>query len=189
MKIEGENMRFKRFVAAIIAAFTAITPLSLNTPEFMPATSFAEETGDAAKYPDWVPTDFESAVEFCNTYGATHIEDGYVCIVYKMDYEHYDPEIMIHDLRYQFRKEGDALRTESIEGYTYSSEPVSGDTEYCVMLFSAKSSGSYEFDMIDDALTTSPDTEHKKASAITVFMWIQTAISLKQIFTAGCRTV
>ena len=163
MKIEGENMRFKRFVAAIIAAFTAITPLSLNTPEFMPATSFAEEAGDAAKYPDWVPTDYDSAAYFRNIYGATHIEDGYVCVVYKMDYEHYDPDIMIHYLRYQFRKEGDALRTESIEGYTYSQKPAAGDLQYTVMLFTAQSSGSYSCDMIDEALTRSPDTEHKKS--------------------------
>jgi hypothetical protein len=34
--------------------------------------------------PDWIPSDFESAVEFNRAYGATHIEDGFVCCIHKM---------------------------------------------------------------------------------------------------------
>lgn len=34
--------------------------------------------------PEWIPTDFESAVEFNRAYGATHIEDGFVCCIHKM---------------------------------------------------------------------------------------------------------
>ena len=99
----------KKVLVAFIAAMTLFAPLYLSSQVLAPATVFAVETEDAAKYPDWVPTDYDSAAYFRNIYGATHIEDGYVCVVYKMDYEHYDPDIMIHYLRYQFRKEGDAL--------------------------------------------------------------------------------
>ena len=153
----------KKVLVALIAAMTLFAPLYLSSQVLAPATVFAEETEDAAKYPDWVPTDFESAVEFRNTYGATHIEDGYACIIYKTNHEHYYPDIMINSVRYQLRQNGDALRMEYIEGYTYSQEPVAGDTEYCVMLFSAAESGRFEVDLIDNALTKSPDKEHPKS--------------------------
>jgi hypothetical protein len=153
----------KKILATLIAAMAVISPLTLSSYITAPATAFAEDTGAVDELPDWVPTDFETAVDFCNTYGATHIENGYVCVVYKMDYEKYDPEMMVQFLRYQLRRQGDALRMEYSDGYTYSQEPVSGDTLYFVMLFSADSKGSYECDMIDNALENSPDTEHPKS--------------------------
>lgn len=71
-------MKLTRLTAAIIAAMTAITPLSVSST---PSTVFAEDTGAVAALPDWIPSDFESAVEFRNTYGATHIDNGLICIV------------------------------------------------------------------------------------------------------------
>ena len=153
----------KKILATLIAAMTVISPLTLSSYITTPETAFAEDTGAVDELPEWVPTNFETAVDFCNTYGATHIENGYVCVVYKMDYEKYDPNIMIQNLRYQFRNNGYALRMEYCDGYTYSQTPVSGDKLYYVMLFSADKEGSYECDMIDNALTTSPDTEHPKS--------------------------
>ena len=76
-------MKLKRLTAAIIAAATAIMPISLISRD-LPITStvFAVDTNDVYELPEWVPTDFESAVEFRNTYGATHIDNGLICIVY-----------------------------------------------------------------------------------------------------------
>ena len=71
-------MKLKRLTAALIAAMTAVTPLSFHSPA---ATVFAEGTGAVSALPDWIPSDFESAVEFRNTYGATHIDNGLICIV------------------------------------------------------------------------------------------------------------
>ena len=76
-------MKFSKITAAIIAAATMITPITLNSSVWLNTSNvFAEETGAVAKLPDWIPSDFESAVEFCNTYGATHIDNGLICIVY-----------------------------------------------------------------------------------------------------------
>ena len=41
----------------------------------------AEET--SVLTPDWIPTNFDEALEFHNTYGITHIEDGLICLVFK----------------------------------------------------------------------------------------------------------
>ena len=151
----------KKILATLIAAMTVGTPLTFSPS--IPAPAFAEETGLTDELPDWVPTDFETAVDFCNTYGATHIENGYVCIVYKMDYEKPYPGIMIHDVRYQLIRQGSALHMENVDGYTYSQDPAGGDTKYYVMLFSAGKEGTFECDMIDNALKTSPDKEHPKS--------------------------
>ena len=102
----------KKILATLIAAMTVFVPLTLGSPILAPDTSFAENRSAVEELPDWVPTDFETAVDFCNTYGATHIENGYACIVYKMDYEKYAPNMMVQFLRYQLIRQGDALPME-----------------------------------------------------------------------------
>ncbi|MBO4876874.1 MAG: dockerin type I repeat-containing protein [Ruminococcus sp.] len=74
-------MKLKKLTAAVIAAMTAITPFSSNLPVFTPVKVSAEDTA-AAELPDWIPTDFDSAVNFRNSYGATHIDNGLICVVY-----------------------------------------------------------------------------------------------------------
>ena len=75
-------MKFSRLTAAILTVTTAIAPISLNRPVLLNAsTVFAKETDAVAALPDWIPDDFDSAVEFRNTYGATHIDNGLICIV------------------------------------------------------------------------------------------------------------
>lgn len=43
-------------------------------------TAYAEDTG---ALPGWIPTSLEETVDFCNQYGATHIEDGVICVVFE----------------------------------------------------------------------------------------------------------
>ncbi|WP_028516949.1 hypothetical protein [Ruminococcus flavefaciens] len=70
-------MKFSKLTAAILAAAIVVTPLSVKSPDFLtPSTAFAEGTGASAALPDWIPTDFDSAIYFRNTYGATHIDNG-----------------------------------------------------------------------------------------------------------------
>ena len=46
-----------------------------------PLTALAEAEPSESKLPEWVPRDYLAALEFCNTYGKTHVQDGYVCLV------------------------------------------------------------------------------------------------------------
>ena len=73
-------MKLTRLAAAFIAASTAITPLSLNTSA---PISFAEDVSGVTQLPEWLPSDFDSALEFRNTYGAIHIDDGLICAVFQ----------------------------------------------------------------------------------------------------------
>ena len=76
-------MKSTKLTAALLAAATAIAPFSFNTPSLLtPPTVFAEDSGALTTLPEWIPTDFDSATDFRNTYGATHIENGLICIVY-----------------------------------------------------------------------------------------------------------
>ena len=72
-------MKLKKLTAVLVAAATALTPLAFNASV---PVSYAEDTGAIANLPDWIPSDFDSAVEFRNNYGATHIDNGLICIVY-----------------------------------------------------------------------------------------------------------
>ena len=75
-------MKSMKRSAALIAAVIACTPLTLNSAGFLaPQTAFADSAGVPATLPDWIPTDFDSAAEYRNTYGATHIDNGLVCVV------------------------------------------------------------------------------------------------------------
>ncbi|WP_044975817.1 dockerin type I repeat-containing protein [Ruminococcus sp. HUN007] len=68
------------FATAVLTAFTPLSSAGITAYD-VPAV-FAEENGAAVKLPKWVPTDFKSALEFRNRYGATHIEDGYLCVLF-----------------------------------------------------------------------------------------------------------
>ncbi|WP_296691122.1 dockerin type I repeat-containing protein [Ruminococcus sp.] len=75
-------MKLAKLTAAIIAAATATTQFSINDFNIStPSTAFAEGAGVVAKLPDWIPNNLESAIEFRNTYGATHIDNGLICVV------------------------------------------------------------------------------------------------------------
>ena len=76
-------MKLKK-IAAIAAAATAIVPLSADRLSvFVPSAVYAAEHAMGAALPEWIPSDFDSALEFRNTYGATLVKDGLVCIVFK----------------------------------------------------------------------------------------------------------
>jgi hypothetical protein len=58
-------------------------PVSSETAHFVIDENLNLQKAEApgSKLPDWVPRDYLSALDFCNTYGTTHIQDGYVCLV------------------------------------------------------------------------------------------------------------
>ena len=54
--------------------------MALGTCSLFPMSAQAAAYNWDAR-PDWTPHDFNSAMEFINTYGNTHIQDGMICIV------------------------------------------------------------------------------------------------------------
>ena len=87
-------MKLKHLAAFLTAAVTLAVPLAGSgfasaalAADTEPAadTETPAGTETATVLPDWIPTDFDAALEFRNTYGATHIADGLVCIVFTED--------------------------------------------------------------------------------------------------------
>ncbi len=58
-----------------------ITAMMLTSAMPLPTVQAADPA--AIALPDWIPNDYASAIDFCNTYGASHIEDGLICMVFK----------------------------------------------------------------------------------------------------------
>ncbi len=79
-----------------IAAGFAAAVLVLSSLNSFPA--FAEPVPPDVPVPDWVPTDYMSAMEFSNQYGATHIADGLVCVLEKQ----------LRDAKYSYSEKIDA---------------------------------------------------------------------------------
>ena len=65
---------------ALLTAGVMLTASATFTPVYAAEQPAIAESTE--KLPEWVPTDFESALEFRNTYGATHVEDGLICAVF-----------------------------------------------------------------------------------------------------------
>ena len=75
-------------IAAFLAAFGMLLPAVMPQTVSADTLDPAEEhhaTGELEpeKTPDWIPKDFDAALDFLNTYGATHIQDGYLCTVFR----------------------------------------------------------------------------------------------------------
>lgn len=69
-------MKTNKLTAAAVAAVTAFAPLFSGG-----LTASAKTPRQRPVYPTWVPKDFESALEFSNTYGNTRVEGQFVCFV------------------------------------------------------------------------------------------------------------
>ncbi|WP_294754355.1 dockerin type I repeat-containing protein [uncultured Ruminococcus sp.] len=142
-------MMLKKLAAAITAATTAIIPFYADTLNVStPMSVYAEGTSDRASIPDWIPTDFDSAVEFRNTYGATHIDNGLICIVY--------PDSANRD------NYGYELRTAKGKGYKLKQEIYTNEySETCfdVYVFQPYMEGDVTLTLVDTyvtPLTTAP---------------------------------
>ncbi|MDE6832749.1 MAG: hypothetical protein K2J39_00660, partial [Ruminococcus sp.] len=62
------NKKLIAMMSALIMSFSAV-----------PYTASAEDVPE--NLPEWIPQTFTEALDFDNTYGITHIEDGLICCV------------------------------------------------------------------------------------------------------------
>ena len=155
-------MKLTRFAAALTAVITAVMPVTINTDRSVSCTAYAEGT-TLTDSVAWIPKDFDSALEFRNTYGAVHIEDGVLCVVFKREYEPLDPVNYVQNLRYELRFPGykGTLSGYDTRSYTYSEKPVQGDTEFIVIALSSFSKGDFAIEMIDTYIDSSvPDQRY-----------------------------
>lgn len=150
-------MRNIRIIAALTAAAAAIVPFSAygvnaaDTPAVIAVTGEAEmpEWVPEAEIPEWVPTDYHSVLDFRNKYGATHIESGYLCVVYKEQVERTDDGEPKGVLRYMVQETEGVM--EKLVHKSYFSE--NSDYGYEVVLYHVtEATGVFETALIDTAV-------------------------------------
>lgn len=146
---------------AAASAFTPLSPFRLTAQE-IPAVSAAEGT-DPAALPDWIPNDFESALNFRNTYGATRTADGFICIVYEEYYERIPEGEPRGILRYE------TVETKDMAKKRFDKIFGSEQGEFCyqVIVYDPVSEGVFEAALVDTWLKaeTALDLGYSKAIA------------------------
>ena len=105
---------------------------AILTTGLMLAASAAMPLGQAAgaqgveALPEWVPSDYASAVEFQNNYGATHIQDGLICVVHDSGNPQMSPHFEVNGV---YAEQADCLV--SLEDY--AAYPEADDSPYIMV--------------------------------------------------------
>ncbi len=155
MKWQVNTMRSKKIAAVVIAAITAVIPFSgKGTSGIVPPSVYAENT---VSIPEWVPTDFSSAINFRDTYGHTHVEDGVVCLLFEQTL----PDPASDEIpRYKLMTTENIMDTLSKRVYTSEETGISFE----VVVFAPERSGEFETAVIDTwAKSASLDTGYYHA--------------------------
>ncbi|MCI7805348.1 MAG: dockerin type I repeat-containing protein [Oscillospiraceae bacterium] len=119
----------KKLLAILSAAVMCLSAVPIAGT----AVSAEENAGDIL--PDWVPESFSEALEFENTYGATHIEDGVVCLLFS--------ETTNESYSYEISATTDVMTEVSRNTYT---EDLA-DFKYEVVVYKPFANGSFEVDL------------------------------------------
>lgn len=136
-------MKQKKLSAYFLAAVTVLAPLSLQSPVFSPA--YAADMQAAVTLPGWIPADLDSVLEFRNTYGATHIEDGLLCVVFLEDPIQENPRNPSGGLRYDIVTSGDAMK--KVQSHKYGNDTVWA--HYEVVVYKPQQQGEFSVSLID----------------------------------------
>ena len=155
-------MKTRKTLAFATAALTAFMPLSyagtaLNN---IPAVS-AEEQAAAVNLPEWVPSNFKEALDFRNRYGATHIEEGFLCVLFTERNSHSEEDedqysviegTMVEDG--SGMKEEHGLVTMELYHHTFTSDELDlpSGPQFEVVVYKAKKAGEFNVRLFDKAL-------------------------------------
>ncbi len=100
----------------------------------MPVGSIAVYAEDTEALPGWIPTNLEETIDFYNQYGATHIEDGLICIVFR--------ESLNEIYSYEAVSTDDSCKlSDEVYKNNYS------DSKYEVVVYRPNSSGEFNVEL------------------------------------------
>ncbi|WP_295094382.1 dockerin type I repeat-containing protein [Ruminococcus sp.] len=142
-------MIFRKLTATVIAALTVVAPVLLNEWNYLEsAVAYAEDQSVLPVQMAWIPSDFDSAREFRNTYGATHIEDGVVCIVFELFLE--DSEFDVSYFRNRYELKGtNGVKESAVINYYPTENILESAAVYAVAVIAKRPKGEFEIDLID----------------------------------------
>ncbi|MBO4878055.1 MAG: dockerin type I repeat-containing protein [Ruminococcus sp.] len=139
-------MNFKKITAALVAAATINSPV-FSSGLILTDVLASDEQGSrvVATLPDWVPTDYESAIDFANTYGVSHVENGLICLLFPEIIEKVPPGQPQGMLQYEIRT------TEGMMAKLNHNRFGSEEDNLCyeVVVYQPKKSGDFEAYLVD----------------------------------------
>ena len=146
-------MKLKKLMAAAMAVSATVVPFSSEAMNaFIPVNTYAASTDTAETLPDWIPDDFESALEFRNTHGTTYIHDDLLCMVFTEDRhcerDTLDPKGEPH---YKIYTTGDTMET--VKDETYGTKDSQSDYE--VVVYKSVKAGKFEVSLADNWVKSS----------------------------------
>ncbi|MBP0986966.1 MAG: hypothetical protein J6S92_01640, partial [Oscillospiraceae bacterium] len=147
--------RITAFLAAIGMILPAALPQTVSADTLDPAEEHyatGEPEPEEIQMPDWVPQGFDDALKFLNTYGVTHIADGYLCTVFRESPNTADLKTPL----YNVELEGPALK-QIYDNHFLNPEEEEGrnSVEYEVCVFRAAAPGESRVtlhDQLDELL-------------------------------------
>lgn len=128
----------KKIISAVLALTTAFTPVISGGQNAMAKSDIVYV------YPNWVPDDYDSALEFYNTYGVTRVEGPFVCMVFKEMLEDLSGPDMLDFPRYEISYGSKVMKPDFTKEYTRSEKPGKNDTVFEVILFYATEEGTFD---------------------------------------------
>lgn len=155
-------MKHTKLIAAVIAAAAAVSPLPRDSSVLPAPAASAADAEVTAALPDWIPNDLGSAVEFRNTYGATHIDNGLVCVVYRVEPDPAPEGEVQGILRYEMQASDPSVRMLRSTGF------ASPDNDYCyeIAVFDPQQACDFDIAVIDTFVgKTDPDLRDGHAIA------------------------
>ncbi len=121
----------------LLSSVTALPP-AFAADQVKPAPA-------ATTIPDWVPRTLSSVLEFRNTYGATHIEDGLICVVSKFQAEELSDNEPRGMLRYDTIATDESVKT--LMHRPYGS--IESQYYYDVAVFDPQQAGDFDIAVVD----------------------------------------
>jgi len=152
----------KKFAAVILAASTALIPFSAAPASlFAPSSVNAAGTVNAVSIPEWVPKNFSSAIEFRNTYGTVHIDNGVICVVSQLSMDTNTEDGPKGVLQYE------TVSTDSSVKILWHTNYSSKDSPYYYEIAVLAPQQACDFDIaVVDVLTDEPDPDLPYGHAI-----------------------
>ena len=139
-------MKPAKLTAALLSAITVCTSFAFNTPVFCaPSSVSADNTKAVATLPDWIPKDNDSVIAFRNTYGATHIDNGLICVVSRFPSEKAPDDQPQGMLRYDVEVSDSSVEILRHTAYGTPDSPY----YYDVVVFDPQQAGDFDIAVVD----------------------------------------
>ena len=152
-------MKLTKLTAALLAALTACSAAAwsgVSVPRAELTASAADTAPEAV--PDWVPTDYNSALVFSRMYGETLVKDGYVCVLFRVQLGGQDLEDdREHDFNPIREMKGDVLREVRRTVFRPDKAEDGAADVYRLAVYSVEFAGSADVELDDTRNLLNPN--------------------------------